>query len=59
MLSLWGMSANWLLGGAGILLTLSIPALRVRTEERELSERFGAAYSEYTNSTARFLPWIL
>jgi len=53
-----GMSANWLLGGAGVLLTLAIPALRLKQEEQELRERFGAAYSEYGRATARFVPWL-
>lgn len=58
MLGLTALSANWLLGWAGLVLTLSIPAFRLPTEERELRERFGEDYRRYEASTARFIPGL-
>ncbi len=52
------LSANWLLALTGLVLTLSIPALRLRTEERQLRERFGEDYRRYEASTARFVPGV-
>lgn len=59
MAGVWALSTSWLVGTSGLLLTLSIPALRLRIEERDLKERFGATYSKYEQATPRFLPWIL
>lgn len=52
------LSASWLVGASGLLLTASIPALRLSIEERELAERFGAAYKSWETRTARFIPGI-
>jgi protein-S-isoprenylcysteine O-methyltransferase Ste14 len=59
MLGAGAMSTSWLVGTSGLLLTLSIPAFRLRIEERELKERFGSKYLEYERSTPRFLPRVL
>jgi protein-S-isoprenylcysteine O-methyltransferase Ste14 len=56
MLGAFGLSANWLVGISGVALTMSIPLLRLSTEERELEERFGSAFAAYRARTPRFLP---
>lgn len=58
MLGVWALSGNWLLGATGVALTLSIPAFRLPTEERQLRERFGPEYKEYAASTKRFVPGV-
>ena len=50
------LSASWLVGASGILLTVSIPLIRLPIEERELEDRFGAAYTSYRDRTGRFVP---
>lgn len=50
-------SANWALGVSGILLVTSIAVARIPVEERELSARFGKAWSTYAARTGRLLPW--
>lgn len=57
MLSIALMMANWfvVLGGAVVFALL---ALRSRTEERKLLERFGEPYRAYRATTGRFLPKI-
>ena len=51
------MMANWfvMLGGAAVFALL---ALRSRTEEDKLLERFGEPYRAYRATTGRFLPRI-
>ena len=49
-------SANWVLGLAGLLLVVSIAAGRVRGEERQLHERFGEAWERYGEATGRWIP---
>lgn len=56
MLGIWLLSADWLAGASGLLLTASIPLLRVPIEEAELADRFGKAYRDYEARTGRFLP---
>jgi len=56
MLGIWALSTSWLVGASGLLLTLSIPALRLGLEERELRARFGDRYARYHRSTPRFVP---
>ena len=51
------MMANWfVIVGGGVMFTLL--ALRSRTEENKLLERFGEPYRAYRASTGRFLPKI-
>lgn len=52
------LSADWLVGISGILLTLSIPLLRVPVEEAELEERFGDRWRSYRERTGTFLPGL-
>ena len=49
-------SANWVLGLAGILLVIGIAAGRVSAEERELHERFGADWERYRSAAGRWAP---
>jgi protein-S-isoprenylcysteine O-methyltransferase Ste14 len=56
MLLVFVVSANWGLGLSGLLLVVSIAAIRIPVEERQLSERFGAEWDAYRNRTGRLLP---
>ena len=49
------MSANWYLAVAGGLAGVLL-ALRTRTEEAKLIERFGDEYLAYMQRTGKFLP---
>jgi protein-S-isoprenylcysteine O-methyltransferase Ste14 len=49
-------SANWVLGMAGLTLVASIAAARIPTEERELRERFDTAWEKYSARTGLLLP---
>ena len=57
MLSIALMMANWFVIAAG-LATFMLLALRSRTEEDKLLERFGEPYRTYRAATGRFLPKI-
>ena len=48
-------TANWYLALTG-LLTITLLAIRTRTEEEKLIERFGDRYREYMARTGRFIP---
>jgi protein-S-isoprenylcysteine O-methyltransferase Ste14 len=48
-------AANWLLALASALF-FGLIAIRTRTEERKLVERFGDAYRQYMQETGRFWP---
>ena len=48
-------AANWFLAVASALFFFLI-AIRTRTEEQKLVERFGDAYSDYMQETGRFWP---
>lgn len=50
------LSANWLAGVSGIILTLCIPILRLPVEEAELEERFGDRWRSYRARTGGFFP---
>ena len=50
------LSANWVLGLSGLLLVTSIAVARIPTEERELGERFGGAWTSYREHTGLLLP---
>ncbi len=47
------LSASWLLGGSGFLLVATIAAGRIPTEERQLQERFGSAWTDYRDRAQR------
>jgi protein-S-isoprenylcysteine O-methyltransferase Ste14 len=49
------MMANWFVLAAGIV-TFALLAIRSRTEEQKLLERFGEPYRAYQSRTGRFLP---
>jgi len=50
------LSASWLIGAAGVALTLAIPAARLPVEERQLAERFGERYARWRARTPAFVP---
>jgi protein-S-isoprenylcysteine O-methyltransferase Ste14 len=50
------LSANWLVGGAGIAFVLLLMAVRTPREERMLLGRFGDEYRRYLERTGRYLP---
>jgi protein-S-isoprenylcysteine O-methyltransferase Ste14 len=56
MLAVMLLSANWVLGVAGILLVMSIAVARIPVEESELRERFPAAWKTYSERTGRIFP---
>ena len=51
------MMANWFVIASGVLM-FTLLALRSRTEEDKLLERFGEPYRAYRAATGRFLPKI-
>ena len=51
------MMANWFVLAVGIV-TFALLAIRSRTEEQKLLERFGEPYRAYRASTGRFIPGI-
>ena len=51
------MMANWFVLAAGIM-TFALLAIRSRTEEEKLLERFGEPYRAYRASTGKFIPGI-
>ena len=57
MLSIALMMANWFVIVAGGIM-FALLAIRSRTEEAKLLERFGEPYRAYRKSTGRFLPKI-
>ncbi|MHB8860919.1 MAG: methyltransferase family protein [Pirellulaceae bacterium] len=52
------LTANWLVGGSG-LLVLGFLAIRTPKEEQMLIDRFGPAYRDYAAKTGRFFPRII
>ena len=52
------MMANWFVVASGIVM-FSLLAIRSRTEEEKLLERFGEPYRAYRAATGRFLPKML
>ena len=55
MLSTALVTANWFVLAAGMVV-FALLAIRARTEEDKLLERFGEPYRTYRASTGRFLP---
>ena len=58
MLAVALISANWLMGLAGIALVTTIPARRIRIEEAQLRERFGDAWDSYASRTSMLFPGL-
>ena len=56
MLAVLLLSANWVLGLAGLLLVMSIAVARIPIEESELRERFPLAWDKYSERTGRVFP---
>jgi protein-S-isoprenylcysteine O-methyltransferase Ste14 len=54
--TLFLISANWLIGAASFVLFLILMVVRAPIEERELINRFGDEYRSYMRKTNRFLP---
>jgi protein-S-isoprenylcysteine O-methyltransferase Ste14 len=52
------MMANWFIIASGMLM-FALLAIRSRTEEQKLLERFGEPYRAYRAATGRFLPRML
>ena len=50
------LSANWVLGATGLLLVISIAAVRIPIEERQLRDRFGRDWEVYSARAGYFLP---
>ena len=48
-------TANWFLALTGVVSVVLL-AIRTRTEEEKLVERFGDAYTRYMQRTGRFIP---
>ncbi len=57
-LSAFLISQNWVVGGAGLGIILSLMTIRLWQEERLLEERFGEEYTAYARITGRFLPMV-
>lgn len=57
VLSLGLVAANWWVLAAGVAV-FTLLAVRTRTEEEKLLERFGDPYRAYLKQTGRFLPGI-
>lgn len=49
-------TANWFLGGFGLLVLAQVMILRTPMEEAQLLARFGEEYRHYMERTGRFLP---
>lgn len=56
MVGIFLLSASWPAGLSGLLLTLSIPRLRIPVEEAELEERFGDRWRGYRDRTGALVP---
>jgi protein-S-isoprenylcysteine O-methyltransferase Ste14 len=56
MLDVLLLSANWVLGTAGILLVVSIAAARIPVEEQELRQRFPVEWDAYRARTGKIIP---
>jgi protein-S-isoprenylcysteine O-methyltransferase Ste14 len=57
VLSLALMMANWFVLAGGVVV-FTLLAMRSRTEEQKLLERFGEPYHSYRAATGRFLPRV-
>ena len=52
-------SQNWVIGGAGLGIILSLMTIRLWKEERLLEQRFGEEYIAYAETAGRFFPIVL
>lgn len=59
MFLLLPLSANWVLALAGLLLVVSIAAVRIPIEESQLDGRFGPEWKRYRGQTGCLLPRIV
>lgn len=50
------LTANWFVGGIGIVTLIVVMIVRTPKEERMLLERFGEEYRAYMARTGRYLP---
>jgi protein-S-isoprenylcysteine O-methyltransferase Ste14 len=50
------LSANWFIGGTGLLAYSVVAAIRTPREERMMIQQFGDAYRSYMKRSGRFLP---
>jgi protein-S-isoprenylcysteine O-methyltransferase Ste14 len=50
------LSANWVIGGGGVGVMITLMTLRQAGEERRLAERFAGAWFSYRDATGAFLP---
>ncbi|MBM4419638.1 MAG: isoprenylcysteine carboxylmethyltransferase family protein [Chloroflexi bacterium] len=53
------LSANFVIGGLGLLGVTAVVVNRVAREEATMRERFGATYDAYLARTRRFVPGLL
>jgi protein-S-isoprenylcysteine O-methyltransferase Ste14 len=53
------LSANWLIGGAWLAMTILEVTTRIRIEEAMMLSRFGDQYRAYMATTGRLLPRVL
>lgn len=53
------LTANWVIGTSGLALVSLIALVRIPQEERQLHERFGAAWAAYASRTRCLLPWYV
>jgi protein-S-isoprenylcysteine O-methyltransferase Ste14 len=50
--------ANWIAGPCFLVQLMLMVVLRLRAEERMMSEKFGQAYEEYAKRTKRLIPGV-
>jgi protein-S-isoprenylcysteine O-methyltransferase Ste14 len=50
------LTANWLVGGPGLVFIIAVMIFRTPREETMLGQVFGDQYSHYTQRTGRYLP---
>ena len=58
MVALFLISANWLIGGALLLVLTLVVAVRLGKEEAVMVEKFGDEYRAYMERTGRLLPRV-
>lgn len=58
LVSVFLLTANWLVGGVFLLSLTLIVLFRLRKEEAVMLEKFGQEYRQYMQRTGRFLPLL-